>query len=177
MIKGKAGQMKFSIKNTRGFTLLEIILVLILVGIVGAVAGLGIGRIAQGYILSREAADMFSKGQVAMARLTKDFHNISSVDPGSENSISYEYIRGGGKVSTTVSWDSATGIITLLDTLDADPLADNVSGFELGYLRDPGDLPSGTWSSEHRIIQITLQVSGPGGATRTFMARVAPRNL
>lgn len=63
-----------------GFSLLEVIAVLVLTGLVGLMAGLMIVPLVQRYALEREAAAGHQKAEVALARLAKE---LTWADPAS----------------------------------------------------------------------------------------------
>jgi prepilin-type N-terminal cleavage/methylation domain-containing protein len=166
--------MKIVSEKKNGFTFIEIIIVLILVGIGVAVAGLGIVNVADGFLFTRETASMVSKGQVAMARLTKEFHNLSLVTSSSETSMTYNLYRDDSLESHSVTWDNENDTLYL----DGETLADKVKNLSLMYYKSLDDAdPKTVWTISHRIIEFTLEVTGPGGASNTFTARVVPRNL
>lgn len=93
MMKEKHTSSLFTLRNRRfhqsGFTLIETIVVLVMVGIMAAVAGMGLIQITQGYIFSRLNAATAQKGQIAMARITKELGTITSVTAATANSITY----------------------------------------------------------------------------------------
>ena len=76
--------------DQKGFTLIEIIMVLILLGIMGTMAGLGIVTFTNSFILSRQAADVTGKARPAMLRLQKEFLRINSVTAATGTSITYD---------------------------------------------------------------------------------------
>ncbi len=59
-------------KYQKGFTLIELIVVLVLVGLLASLAGMGLVTGVQGYLLSSENAEITQKAQLAMTRLTRE---------------------------------------------------------------------------------------------------------
>jgi prepilin-type N-terminal cleavage/methylation domain-containing protein len=162
-------------KNQKGFTLIEVIVTLILVGITAVLAGLWIVSVANGYLFARENSANVQKGQLAMTRLTKELAAIESVDIGASNATQITYTRpdaSGLSVSVTIA-----KVGTLLQ-LNGNTLTDSVSTFTLSYCDDNVTAPtcSTTWSpTASRIIEVTLALKG--AETAPFTKRIAPRNL
>ena len=76
MKEGKRMQKR---SNEQGFTLIEVIVTLVLVGITAALAGMWIVSIANGYIFAKMNASTIQKGQLAMARISKELSAIQSI--------------------------------------------------------------------------------------------------
>lgn len=161
-------------RNQKGFTLLEVIITLILVGVTAVLAGMWIVSVASGYILARENAENVQKGQLALTRLAKEFAAIQSIQAANGTSITFTRadISNPSGVSITVS-QSENGDQLLLN---GNLLTDNVSAFTLAYCDAPDSVscPS-SWSQTSRIIEITLTLSGAENIP--FTHRVVPRNL
>jgi prepilin-type N-terminal cleavage/methylation domain-containing protein len=140
-----ASQEKLLGSRKRGFTTLELVMALMLLGVMAVFAGLGLETLMGGFTRYRAGTDVSRKTQLAMARIIKEFSYISSIESGSAAEIRY-----GAKYPpdfnvspiNTLSYSGRTV------TLNGHVLADGVEGFQLGYchfLVDPG---TGT-SSEH----------------------------
>ena len=160
------------IRNGKGFTLLEIIVSLILVGIMAVLAGMGMVKIVEGFVFARMNAATVQKGQLALNRITKEFNNIA-VSSGNSTSINYDSYsyKDGTKGSHSLLW-AGTELL-----LDNDILTDNVHAFTLSYLDTYNGISQPTWSSASRVIDITLEITGANGIVSVFTMRVTPRNL
>lgn len=161
--------MKKRDEKEKGFTLLEVIVVLIIVGVIAVVAGMGIVSVVEGFIFTKMNAATVQKGQIAMARLFKECNNISAVTAAAPTSITFS--KAGVSASHTVALSGNT------ITFDGDIVADQVGGFELGYYDSYNSAKQATWASTRRIIEITLRLTGVGGVVSEFRERVTPRNL
>lgn len=169
--------MQIKNRKQKGFTLIEVVVTLILVGITAVLAGMWIVSVANGYIFARQNAANVQRGQLAMTRLVKEFAAIQSVDAGATNDTQITYTRKKADILdiTVTATVSKTGS-TL--QLNGDILADGVSAFTLAYCDDNVSSPScsTTWSpTTSRIIEITLTFSGAENIPLT--QRVVPRNL
>ena len=161
------------VKNQKGFTLIEIIVSLVLVGIIGVFAGMGLVSIVEGFIFTKMNAETAQKGQAAMTRLVKEFNFISSVTSGTDTSINFTSYKAG-VAGTHV-------LVLVVDgnnlVFDSDILTDDVSAFELAYYDSYNGTKQSTWSSSRKIIEITLTLRGASDIDSVFTSRVVPRNL
>lgn len=160
--------------NEKGFTLIEIIVSLVILGILGTLTILGAVRVVESFVFTRMNAETAQKGHIAMNRLTKEFTNIVSVNSADSTSIDFtsrSYLDG-----TTQTGRSVSLVGTIL-VLDGNVLTDDVSGFSMEYLATFDGAESSTWSGSRRIIIFTLSLVGANNIVSTFTSRVAPRNL
>ena len=142
--------MKKKVFGEKGFTLVEMIAVLILVGIIAAFAGLGVVRVIEGLLFAKMNAETTQKAQAAMTF------------------TSYKQGLAGVHVVTWVG----TNLL-----LDGNILTDQVSAFALGYYDSYGGIKQSTWSSSRRVIEISLGLKGASSTVSVFTDRVVPRNL
>jgi prepilin-type N-terminal cleavage/methylation domain-containing protein len=166
------------IRNQAGFSLIEIIAVLVLLGIMGVGMGFGISHIVKGYVLSRESVVVAGKAQLALLRMSREFKLIDaiSVDPGaSDQQISF---------TTDDDGDVATArrvcVLALVNdtiTLNGDILVDQVDSWSLAYYDTFDGTPETTWSANRAIIQVTITMKGPDNILIPFSTRVTPRNI
>lgn len=163
--------------NKKGFTLIEVIVTLVLVGITAALAGMWLVSVVNGYLFTKMNASTVQKAQLALTRLSKEFSAIA-VTSSSGTGITYTRTDSAlNPVTITVSLAGNELKINENNTGD-NTLTDNVSAFTLTYCDSPDSTscPS-TWSSTSRIIEITLTLTGADNTTSTFVQRVTPRNL
>lgn len=155
---------------------MEVIVCLVIIGILGAVMSTGLARIIDGYLFSRDNADMALKGQVVLARMVKEFRSIDGVTAGTKTSLTYSYVKDGNSISNRIlSWAGSTSSPLILG---GNTLTEMVNDFELTYYHndynDPGD---NTWDGTEKMIGITLKLTGASGQISLFSTRVKPRNL
>ena len=142
-----------------GFTLIEMIGVLILTGLTLVFAAMLLVTSVQVFINSLAAAEDSQKAQIAMNRLVKEltWAQTGSVSADGQsvswNSYHPERLAAGEQVAT---WDGTPGSDLLLQ---GTPLIDNVGAFEVSTSGD--------------AIDITLRSARSPGVTHT--TRVHPR--
>ncbi|HDR15660.1 MAG TPA: type II secretion system protein [Desulfobacteraceae bacterium] len=150
-------------RSRGGFTLIEIIAVLVLLGILGVMAAFGIATGVQGYLTAAENAAMSQKAQLAVNRLSREIlecfdcdQDNSSFDVGTKTTYTFENTLG----QRLVEHESGTV------KLESEVLVDSVSNFDM--TRD---------SNDDRLIIITLRLSHQtSGSTQEFKTSILPRN-
>ena len=96
--------MKKIISNN-GFTLIEIIASLVIIGFLSVLFSVGTGKIFQGFVNSRDNADTSMKAQLALSRMAKELRSVDSVSSGSQTAMTYSYIRDGVRPMIRCYWD------------------------------------------------------------------------
>ena len=62
-----------------GFTLLEVVLSLVLAGVVGTIAGMGLVQFTKGFVFAKKNTVTAQKGQFAMSRILKELGSATAV--------------------------------------------------------------------------------------------------
>lgn len=138
-----------------GFTLIELIASLVLLGILATVFGLGIAGALNIYAISEENVHLAQKGQNAMARINREFSELTEVIERDDDDpfIVYGNLRGTGVHA--IRYDGANQRLLLYsdlpdDTATLDPegapsdiLVDQVVGFAITYLQGSESWPAG----------------------------------
>ena len=75
--------------NAKGFSLIEVIAVLVIMGILAVGLSVGLIKGVEQYLFANEATEISQKAQFAMARIKKELTGIISVDSISGNQIRY----------------------------------------------------------------------------------------
>jgi prepilin-type N-terminal cleavage/methylation domain-containing protein len=153
-------------RREKGFTLIEVIVSLILLGIVSAIAGMGFVTVARGYVFAKLNAEMVEKGQTAITRMVKELSNCT-VTAG--NATSVTFTRQSDGTTHTVSWAGAGNPLVFTDTNDT--LTDNVSNFGLVYRKNDGNVVTATDKDQSQI-EITIELIAADGSTHPFISRV-----
>lgn len=174
--------------NENGFTLLEIIASLVLVGIMATVAGFWMVIGAKGYRFSQENNTLAQKAEMVMARLGRELTELSAIDAANSDGSCIRYkigtlspyyraigLNGTGlelKISAVSDCDCAT---------DGFTLADNVAELTLLYEDRAGTLPvpSSPPSAlkDLAAVHVGLKLNrSDGNAAEQFDIIVNPRN-
>ena len=66
-------------RNKAGFTLIEIMVSLVLVGLIASIAGTSVLMATRGYLFTRENDVITQKAQLAMNRINREFIELSDV--------------------------------------------------------------------------------------------------
>lgn len=172
--------------SSKGFTLIELIVTLILAGIIIAAVGIGIVHVMQGFLFTKENAAVLQKGQMAISRISLELKRAASISNASTaTSISFDsYTDTGGSMPTVV-----TQVIRLNgdkvefvgSSGNPNILTDRAAagnGLSFRYYERHNDPEANQCSpGSARIITITLRLTAADGVIKTFTARVRPRNL
>jgi prepilin-type N-terminal cleavage/methylation domain-containing protein len=75
--------------NQSGFTLIEAIVVLVLMGILAVGLSMGLINGVQNYIFASDASHLSSRAQVALARINKELINVTSISYRSSSQVDY----------------------------------------------------------------------------------------
>jgi len=159
----------------QGFTLIEIIVVLILVSILAAGAGFGMTQVARSFASARENARMAQVAQIALDRMCRSLSELDAVTTATGTAIAVT--TPGGRLSI-----GRYGTVIRLDE-DATPadgatLIDRVSAFQLTYTDSSGNL----WTTAQPVdtlmeIGISLTLSRTDGIVLPALTTsVTPRN-
>lgn len=145
----------------KGFTLIEMIVVLLLVGILTTFAGMFLVRGVQGYLFAKDNAAISEKVQLAMTRINRELLDCYTCSGTSgdvvlpfTNTLGQRYIRKDAQY------------IVISDGDTTDTLLDHVGTFTMKYNAD-------------KSITITIgSLIKPGGSTvPDFVTTVYPRNV
>lgn len=175
-------------QNVRGFTLIEMIVVLLLMGILAAGAGLFLINGVQSYMFSSKNSTETLKVQNALERITQELRNAETItaptSAASSNTITYSIIEGTVTVSKTISFNSPlltiTGYQPNGDPLNSSPnILDNIqNSSSVSVLCDNLDPNKGGSGgipvNEVKSVDVSLVIDGIPNA---FTTKVYPRNL
>ncbi|NCF64140.1 MAG: prepilin-type N-terminal cleavage/methylation domain-containing protein [Gammaproteobacteria bacterium] len=160
------------IKQENGFTLVELIVTLVLVGIIGTFTTLFMYTGLNGYLRAKDTAEGALKAQIALDRLSLELRDIDEIEAFTDNStIDY--------ASTTLTGDRQITYNAVADTISMDIdgnvnlLLDDVQSFTMtaayADLNNSGDA-----NNEVEAIDVSFTVGEIG---RPFSARIFPRNM
>lgn len=167
-------------RRQRGFSIIEVIVVLVVVGIIYAIGAMILGRGFGAYFGGENVTEQDWQSRVAFERMTRDLRdahrNTSVAISGASPSMAINFS----------AYDQATGSITNVNyalsgaTLQRNSvaLAGNVNLLEFALLQSNG--ATAPQASLAYYIQVTarVQASGPRGEYNlTFRDTINPRNF
>ena len=174
-------------KSKSGFTLIEIMVSLVLVGLIAAVAGTAVITATRSYLYARENNAIAQKAQLALGRLNREYIELSNVKDATGTCVVYEGPYGKraiAKVADTKAIYLFTGYgsdICPTTTSGGDILVDGVQSFSILYNPNPNGTSS-LWSVGQDIrnlfvVNVQLHLVRPDtGGTIAFYSTVSPRN-
>jgi len=165
-------------KRESGFTLIEIIITLVIVGMMAAIAGMGIVSGIKGYMLAKDNASITQRSQMALARISRELMELVDVDTAQSSLVTYSKFDGDSVVQQTIYLDSGlVKIVSGSTPSGGDTIVDDVGSFTLTYYEG-----TNTWQTADDIqllsaIRIDIGLTNPGGGSDiSFSTTVTPRN-
>ena len=164
-----------NLSNEKAFTLIEVIVSLILVGILVAIAGMGLVQITHGYFFAKQNSETVQKAQVAMIRIAKELGaaepqsgTANPITTAGTTSVSYtrrESIGSSTFIPNTIS--ISDGLVQMSGTNDG-TLIDNVvtASSSFAYFDAVGNTTANL--ANIRRIDITLSVTGASNQKSDF---------
>jgi prepilin-type N-terminal cleavage/methylation domain-containing protein len=150
-------------KREAGFTLIELVVTLLLVGILSVFAGLFMTTYVNGYFMVRNNSATALKAQMALDRISLELRDVSAVSVLTDNSlITYPNSSGAGRTIKFVGSD------IFLSTPADNILIDNVQAFTLSAAYDN---VYNVAANDVAFIDIGFTVSG----YNPFNTRIFPR--
>ncbi|MCG6535326.1 MAG: prepilin-type N-terminal cleavage/methylation domain-containing protein [Syntrophales bacterium LBB04] len=159
--------MTITLRQQDGFTLIEIIVSILLIGILSAIAGMGLVQVGKGYVLSKQNSETVQKLQIAMARMVKELGAATTIASATATSVTY---TRPGPVTNTIAYAGNTIQIA------GNTLIDNVTAFSMAYYDAPDSnaalsLPVAAPAKIRQVV-ITLTVSGANNQASTLVNRI-----
>jgi len=163
---------RIPIPRPRGFSLVEVIVVIVVLGIVAGMGAIVVRDGMLGYLRGREITSADWQGRLAFERITRELRDVA---PPGYSSIA---ATSCGTSTFTFSDISSTPISYTLSTTtllrNGQPLADNVSGLRFYCLQS--DVQPTVTPANVYYITVSMIVS-TANTNATYRDTVRPRNF
>jgi len=162
-----------AIRPQKGFTLVELIVTLVLVGIIGTFTTLFMYTGLNGYLRAKNTSEGALKAQIALDRISLELKDINDIsDFNSDTNIDYTCESKTLLFARIIRYDSANGEILLSVAGNENVLLDDVQTFSLTATYN--DLNDDIADQEVETITVGFTV---GEIERSFSVRIFPRNM
>ena len=164
-------QVSFPQRRSRGFTLIEMIMVIVITGLIASLGGMLLHHGVRAYVLSGELTESDWQGRLALERLLRDLRRLRSASPADLTMTPSDRISFVDESGQSISYTLSGG--TLMR--NGKPLADGISTLAFSYLRDDG---KNTAASASEVFYISASFTlNQGGSNRSLRGTVFPRSL
>jgi prepilin-type N-terminal cleavage/methylation domain-containing protein len=188
-------------RSDRGFTLLELIISLVLLGLLTSILGMGLVAAMNSHEFTRSNTQLAQKAQLAIARITRELTELTEIEALSDENggdepfiLYYRPSEGQEQAVKRMGMHYSPSDLRLLlytdctdsaplssDTADgADVLVDQVDSFSLSFFQGDTGMPW-TWGNDFRLlsmieVRLTLQRPENPDRTQLFSTMVHLRN-
>lgn len=165
-----------------GFTLIEVVVTMLIVGIMASIAGLGILSGVRGYVFAKNNSAISEKAQLAMSRMNRSFLEILDISAigTSPTRVTYNRLIDGESVQETLYVSTSDNTIKIAaggNPSGGDTLIDNVNSLSLIYKYGTSAWVVGDDFDRLSTIEVNLVLTRPdGGSNVTFASVISPRN-
>ncbi len=171
-----------SMLSTAGFTLIEMIMTIVILGVIATLGATMMGDSMLAYFAGRDLTELDTRGRMAVERLTRELRAARSATANDLNIATLGQVRFNDMRGNSVCFYLAgTQLMRSADfaaacgTTGPQVLADGISALGFTYLRNDGVTPTNNPTLVSYItVQYTVTVSG---ANHTYRATVHPRNI
>jgi prepilin-type N-terminal cleavage/methylation domain-containing protein len=163
-------------KNSRGFTLIEIVITIVLISILSGIAALIILQGINTYTGEQSRSDVHYQARIAMERMAREIRLIRSqgADITSLLPADLRFIDINGS-AVGFNWVAATQTVNRWNGAGNDMLAAGVTAFTFTYYQQDGVTTPAT-SANLGFVQIDMTAQ-QGAETLQLRSRVFPRNF
>ncbi|NQT55147.1 MAG: prepilin-type N-terminal cleavage/methylation domain-containing protein [Desulfobacteraceae bacterium] len=151
--------------NSKGMTLIELIVVMVLLGIIGLFTFQFIGSSVETYIMVSRQAELLAEAKPAMERMAREIRDAKEIGDVSPSSINFIKEHPAlVDTATDITFQLSEGILYRNSEL----LAENVPVDGFKVTRNPDD---------ENEITLELTLSLTGGEKVTLHTKVYPKNI
>lgn len=165
--------------DCRAFTLIEIIVVLLIVGLFSIFAGRILATVVKGYVVAQNADEIVQKAQIALQRMSIEFSYIQvGATTGDTNSLNYV---GGSIIGNHTISLVGSNVLYSQDGTDY-VLTDGVvaNGLQFSYYNSYDSEAASSFSTNTQLIGISLTMNANNSAitlSKAFKTRVLIKNF
>lgn len=159
----------------KGFTLIEIVMVMVLLSIVGVISVQVISSAVDTFVVSRDRKELYDQGRLALERMTREIRVANAVSyPAVGNSGSYiDFTKEAYGFSSGAPSDTSITMTFQVNGIDLERIGD-VSGTTVLA----SDVSSFLVTHEvGNFVTLELSLNSSKGGTVFFRTKVYPRNL
>jgi prepilin-type N-terminal cleavage/methylation domain-containing protein len=161
---------RFASRSQNGFTLVELIVTIVLVGLIGVFTTLFVYTGLNGYLKARDTSEGALKAQIALDRLSMELRDIDRISTFVDNSqIDYDSRTLGKNRQILYS----NGVLSINAGNGARTLLDEIENFSMTKTQTDLDADG---NDEIQAIEISFNFI-PERFTRQFDARIFPRHM
>ena len=162
------------VNNAKGFTLVELVLTIVLVGIIAGMASVFLRQGLSAFVAEDARADITNQGRLAIERMAREIRTIRSRTaadlPGCCNATTLSFVDQTGNAITYTTAAGTT--ITRNGTALA---AGSAVTLNFAYYQQDGVTPAAA-AAQVWSIQVSLTVA-KSGEQHAYRVRVHPRNI
>lgn len=167
--------------KNNGFTLIEIIVSLILVGIIALFAGMGLVRSVESYVFSRDTVALAEKASLAMTRIVLELKFIETITKSENDTMEYTSSRGDGTQSYQLMRNAANELVIDVGNSNNYILIDNLGTYPSGtdflsYKENDGASWTSGVLSDLAYIEIVLVLKKSDASNVEYRTFVDMRN-
>ena len=172
MIKDKKVRTFDSITKSRGFSLVEMVLVIVITGIIGSIGALIMQRGFASYFTGKDIANADWQGRLALERMARELREIRSATAGDISTMTATQITFNDSAGNNISYTIAGTQLTRNGVV----LADSINNLTVSYLQNDGRNTAGVATAVY-YITISAVVAQDATTTTTYRTTVNPRNF
>lgn len=120
-------------QNTKGFTLIEMIMVIMLIGIVAAIIAIPLSQGVKGWFQATSREGISQSGRIGIERMTREIRNTARtaanapcISAATDTSFSFSDSSGNLTTCASITFTLSVPDITRTDTSGTFTLADNI---------------------------------------------------
>jgi prepilin-type N-terminal cleavage/methylation domain-containing protein len=153
--------------RSKGFTLIEIIVVIVILSIVSGITIKFLGDSLRVYTMTVNQKTLFDEGKLALERMCRDIRDASSITGTTATSITFvrtnATAQDGAGETIIFRWNGGANPLEKVKAGTGYSMASNVTGFVV------------TYATNEIQLQLTLQLTS--GENVTLQTKVYPKNL